>query len=96
MANTVLVKDTKICVGDLVKISQTSKEKDKERVSLFDGRVISIKGRSPNKSFTVRKIGVDNIAVEKIFPVNLPSISKVEVKKSIPVRRAKLYYLRGL
>lgn len=96
MANTTLVKDTKICVGDLIVVSQTFKEKDKEKTQSFDGRVIAIKGRSPNTSFTVRKIGVDNVAVERIFPVNCGTISKVTVKKSIPVRRAKLYYLRNI
>lgn len=94
MANSCLVKNVKISSGDLIKIYQEIKEKDKERTQTYEGRVISISGRAPNKSFTVRRIGVDKIGIERIFPVELPSISKVEVKKSFPSRRAKLYYLR--
>lgn len=95
MANTCLVKNVKISAGDLIKIYQEIKEKDKERTQTYEGRVISICGRAPNKSFTVRRIGVDKIGIERIFPAELPSISKVEVKKAFPSRRAKLYYLRN-
>jgi len=95
MANSCLIKDTKISSGDLVKIYQIIKEKDKERTQTYEGRVISIKGRAPNKTFTVRRLGIDKVGIERIFPTELPSISKIEVKKSFPARRAKLYYLRG-
>jgi len=94
MANSCLIKETKISSGDLVKVYQVIKDKDKERTQIYEGRVISIRGRTPNKTFTVRKIGIDNVGIERIFPTELPSISKVEVKKSFPARRAKLYYLR--
>jgi len=94
MANSCLIKETKISSGDLVKVYQVIKDKDKERTQIYEGRVISIRGRTPNKTFTVRKIGIDNVGIERIFPTELPSISKVEVKKSFPTRRAKLYYLR--
>jgi len=94
MANSCLVKETKISSGDLVIVHQIIKEKDKERTQSYEGRVISISGRSPNKTFTVRRIGVDKVGIERIFPTELPSITKVEVKKSFPTRRAKLYYLR--
>ncbi|HUW24736.1 MAG TPA: 50S ribosomal protein L19 [Patescibacteria group bacterium] len=95
MANQIVVKGTKISIGDIISVQQTIKEDDKERTQTFEGRVIAIKGREPNQTFTVRKIASMNIGVERIFPVNLPSITKVEVKKSIPPRRAKLYYLRN-
>lgn len=94
MANQVTIKDTNIKVGDIIAVHQTVADKDREKNQVFEGRVISIKGREPNKTFTVRKIASGNIGVERIYPVLLPSISKVEVKKSIPVKRAKLYYLR--
>ncbi|PJC29078.1 50S ribosomal protein L19 [Candidatus Shapirobacteria bacterium CG_4_9_14_0_2_um_filter_40_11] len=94
MANSCLIKETKISSGDLVKVYQVIKDKDKERTQIYEGRVISIRGRAPNKTFTVRKIGIDNVGIERIFPTELPSISKVEVKKSFLARRAKLYYLR--
>lgn len=87
MANQVIVKETKINVGDVIVVYQ-------EKASPFEGRVISIRGREPNKTFMVRKIASMNVGVEKIYPVNLPTISKVEVKKVITPRRAKLYYLR--
>ncbi len=95
MANEFVHNSTKIGVGDLVTVYQTVKEKDKERVQTFDGRVIAVKGRIPNQMFTVRKLASNKIGVERIFPVALPTITKIEVKKSIPARRAKLYYLRS-
>lgn len=94
MAKTATINEKEFSVGDLIRVSQMIKEKDKEKVQIFEGRVISIRGRSPNKTFIVRRIGTDNIGVEKIFPFNLPTLTKIEVKKSFPVRRAKLYYLR--
>lgn len=95
MANRITIKDTQFCVGDIVRIHQTLKEKDKERTQIFEGRVISISGRPPNKSFIVRRMGIDNVGVEKIFPAESPTITKVEIKKHIPVRRAKLFYIRN-
>lgn len=95
MANRITIKETQFCVGDIVRVIQNIKEKDKEKTQVFEGRVISISGRAPNKSFIVRRMGIDNIGVEKIFPVESPTITKVEIKKHIPVRRAKLFYIRG-
>jgi len=90
-----MIKEKNVCIGDLVKITQTIKEKDKERLQDFEGMVISIRGREPNKTFTVRKVGADNIGVEKIFNALAPSIVKIEIKKSFPSKRAKLYNLRN-
>lgn len=95
MANSCLIKGVKVSSGDLVKVYQVIKEKDKERTQTYEGRVISIRGRVPNKTFTVRRLGIDKVGIERIFPVELPSLSKIEVKKSFPTRRAKLYYLRN-
>ncbi|PIV00816.1 50S ribosomal protein L19 [Candidatus Shapirobacteria bacterium CG03_land_8_20_14_0_80_39_12] len=94
MANQVDVAGKKISIGDIVTINQKITEKDHEREQTFEGRVIAIKGSENSRTFTVRKVGAMNIGVERIFPANLPTITKIEVKKSIPVRRAKLYYLR--
>jgi large subunit ribosomal protein L19 len=66
-----------------------------KKSQIFEGIVIAIKNRDSNKSFTVRKIGANNVGVEKIFPVAMPSIKKIEVKRQGNVRRSKLYYLRG-
>jgi large subunit ribosomal protein L19 len=94
MAIGVTVKDTNIHVGDLVRVHVRVVEGDKERVQLFEGMVLGIRGRGDNKSFTVRKIAAGGIGVERIFPVISPWISKIEVKKPGFVRRAKLYYVR--
>src|SRR3990170_1140085 len=80
--------------GDTVRVHQEIVEGDKKRVQVFEGIVIAIKNRGAGKSFTVRKIAANSIGVEKIFPVQLPSIKKIEVKRQGDVRRSKLYYLR--
>ena len=81
--------------GDTVRVSQKIAEGDKTRVQIFEGVVLKIRGRSGNKSFTVRKV-VGDIAVERIWPVDSPNIIDVKVKAHSKerVRRAKLYYLR--
>jgi large subunit ribosomal protein L19 len=94
MANQIIVNETKITIGDIVAVHQKIKEDEKERTQIFEGRVIAIRGRGDNKTFMVRKVASMNIGVERIFLVNSPTIAKIEVKKSIPAKRAKLYYLR--
>ncbi|MFC1711220.1 50S ribosomal protein L19 [Patescibacteria group bacterium] len=94
MANRLQILDTTICVGDTIKVHQKVLEKDKERIQIFQGIVIRIKGHSENKSFTVRKIATGAVGVERIWPVVSPWIVKVEIVKKGKVRRAKLYYLR--
>lgn len=94
MANQVKIKDKIVSVGDLVRISTLLIEGGKSRLYPFEGLVIAIKGREENKSFTVRKIGVGGIGIERSWPVASPWIEKVEIKKEGRVRRAKLYYLR--
>ena len=81
--------------GDILKVYQKVKEGDKTRTQMFEGVVLSIGGRGENKMFTVRKL-VGDVAVERIFPVNSPSIEKTVVRSHSKkrVRRAKLYYLR--
>ena len=80
--------------GDIVKIHQQVKEGDKERIQIFEGVVIARKhGKGISSTITVRKV-VDQVGVEKIFPVHSPAIEKIEVVKSSKVRRSKLYYLR--
>ena len=87
--------DQQISAGDTVRVHQEIVEGDKKRVQVFEGIVIAIKNRGAGKSFTVRKIAANSIGVEKIFPVQLPSIKKIEVKRQGDVRRSKLYYLRA-
>lgn len=86
---------TKIKPGAVVKVHERVKEKDKERLSQFQGIVIARKhGREPGASFTVRAT-IANIGVEKVYPIRSPMIAKVDVISSPrKVHRAKLYYLR--
>jgi large subunit ribosomal protein L19 len=72
-----------------------SKGEEKERVQYFEGMIIARKhNKEIGATITVRKVS-DGIGVEKIFPLNLPTITKIEIKKEAEVRRAKLYYLRA-
>lgn len=95
MAQFTTIKDQVVSVGDTVVVHQSIQEGKKSRVQLFEGIVISIQNREENKSFIVRKIASGGIGVEKIFPVNLPSIEKIDVKRKGAVRRSKLFYLRS-
>ena len=95
MAISAKLKEIPFSVGDTVAVHQKIIEAKKERIQIFEGVVISVKGHQGTKSFTVRKIAVGNIGVEKIWPILCPSIEKIEVKKRGRVRRAKLYYLRN-
>ena len=81
-------------VGDTIEVSLRIKEGDKERIQLFQGDVIAIKDRAASSSFTVRKIGAHNVAVERILPFHSPIIKDITVVKRGDVRRAKLYYVR--
>ncbi len=80
--------------GDTVRVHVKIKEGDKERLQAFEGTVIS-RSSGPDASFTVRKISFGQ-GVERIFPVNSKVIDKIEVLRSAKVRRAKLFFLRGL
>lgn len=80
-------------VGDTVKVHLKITEGDKERVQLFSGRVIALKGRGTNASMTLRKVSYGE-GVERMFLLNSPRVAKIEVIKREAVRRAKLYYLR--
>lgn len=81
--------------GDTVRVSVKVTEGDKQRIQVFQGVVISLRRGSLRSTFTVRKV-TDGVGVERIFPVNSPTISKIEVVSSGKTRRAKLYYLRNL
>ena len=90
-------KDVEFGVGDQVRVHQRIKEGDKSREAVFEGMVLGIKGRAPGKTFTVRRVGEAGVGIEKIFPVELPTIEKIAVVKkgTEGVRRAKLYYTRS-
>jgi len=81
--------------GDTVRVHVKIKEGDKFRIQVFEGVVIAHKRNGVSSTFTVRKVSA-GYGVERIFPVFSPIIEKLEVVKSGKVRRARLYYLRGL
>lgn len=86
----------KFKAGDTITVSLKIKEGDKERLQKFRGVVIQISGSTPfTKTFTVRKIS-GGVGVERIFPFQSPSIESIEVNKVGHVRRARIFYLRGL
>lgn len=81
--------------GDTLRVGIKIKEGDKTRVQSFEGVCIAIRGNGVDRTFTVRKMGANNIGVEKIFPLYSDSLEKIEVLRIGRVRRAKLYYLRN-
>ncbi len=81
--------------GDTVAVSVKVKEGEKERVQLFTGVVLKVQGSGIGRSFTVRKIA-SGVGVERTFPILSPIIDKIEVISRGKVRRARLFYLRGL
>jgi large subunit ribosomal protein L19 len=81
--------------GDTVTVHYKIKEGEKERIQPFQGVVLQRKGSGVTETFTVRKIA-GGIGVERIFPVNSPFIDKIVVNKHGVVRRARIFYLRGL
>ncbi len=81
--------------GDTVTVHIKVKEGDRERLQAFEGLVIGRRNNGYNSSFTVRKMSYGE-GVERTFPVHSPSVARIEVKRKGVVRRAKLYYLRGL
>jgi len=80
--------------GDTVKVHYKIIEGNKVRTQPYEGIVIARKGKEMSKTFTVRRIGADNIGVERIFPLFSPNIEKIDILKRGKVRRSKLYYLR--
>ena len=81
--------------GDTVKVHVRIKEGEKQRIQIFEGVVIRISGGGVNKSFTVRKMSFGT-GVERVFPLQSPNVTKVEITHQGKVRRARLYYLRNL
>jgi len=88
------MEKTEFNVGDTITVFYTVLEGDKTRVQPFTGIVIAKSGSGNNKTFTVRRISVGQIGVERIFREISPNISKIVVKNTAKVRRAKIYYMR--
>ena len=81
--------------GDTITVYFEIKEGVKTRTQFFKGVVIQRRGSGSSETFTIRKMS-GTIGVERIFPINLPAIQKIEVNKRGKVRRARIYYFRGL
>lgn len=108
MANQAVHGETNFHVGDTIRVHYRLIEKEKvagkakrevkeevrERIQVFEGIVMQIRGRGNGTSFTVRRIGAANIGIERVFPLISPWIKTIEVKHEGKVRRAKIYYLR--
>ncbi len=81
--------------GDTLRVNVRVREGEKERIQAFEGVCIARKGGGMRETFTVRKVS-GGIGVERIFPIHSPTIESITVVREGHVRRAKLYYLRGL
>ncbi|MBT6448652.1 MAG: 50S ribosomal protein L19 [Flavobacteriaceae bacterium] len=81
--------------GDTITVYYEIREGNKVRTQFFKGVVIQIKGSGLTKTFTIRKMS-GTIGIERIFPINLPAIQKIEVNKRGKVRRSRIYYFREL
>src|SRR5674476_1090050 len=81
--------------GDTVKVHVKVVEGTRERIQLFEGTVMKIRGSGLSQTFTVRRISY-NVAVERTFLMHSPKIAKIEITRKGKVRRARLFYLRGL
>ena len=81
--------------GDTITMYYEIREGEKVRTQFYKGVVIQIKGQGLSKTFTIRKMS-GTVGVERIFPINLPALQKIEVNKRGKVRRARIYYFREL
>ena len=81
--------------GDTITVYYEIKEGTKTRTQFFKGVVLQRKGSGSSETFTIRKMS-GTIGVERIFPINLPALQKIEINKRGKVRRSRIYYFRGL
>lgn len=82
--------------GDTVKVHVRVVEGDRERIQIFQGIVIRLRGGGNDANFTVRRIASHGIGVERTFLLRSPRVDKIEIVRHAKVRRAQLYYMRGL
>ena len=81
--------------GDTITVFYEIREGEKKRIQFFKGVVLQRKGSGATETFTIRKMS-GTIGVERIFPVNLPALQKIEINKKGKVRRSRIFYFRGL
>ena len=82
-------------IGDAIEVAQKIKEGDKERIQMFEGDVIAMRKGGISSTFTVRRIGANGVAVERVFPYYSPLIDSITFLRRGDVRKAKLYYMRN-
>ena len=90
-----MIKEDKpeIKIGDVIKVHVKIVEGSRQRIQVFEGTVIAMKGSGVSETFTVRRVSY-GVGIESVFPVNSPNVAKVELVRHGRVRRSKLYYLR--
>ncbi|PQL93419.1 50S ribosomal protein L19 [Apibacter adventoris] len=81
--------------GDTLTVYYEIKEGNKTRTQFFKGVVIQVKGTGATKTFSIRKMSGD-VGVERVFPINMPALQKIEVNRKGKVRRSRIYYFRDL
>lgn len=81
--------------GDTITVYYEIKEGEKTRTQFFRGVVIQRRGSGATETFTIRKMS-GTVGVERIFPINMPALQKIEINKKGKVRRARIFYFRGL
>ena len=81
--------------GDTITVSYKIRERNKERIQQFQGVVLQRKGSGATETFTIRKMS-GTVGVERIFPLNMPALQKIEINKKGKVRRSRIFYFRGL
>ena len=81
--------------GDTITVFYEIREGEKVRIQFFKGVVIQIKGHGLSKTFTIRKMS-GTVGVERVFPLNLPTIQKIEVNKKGKVRKSRIFYFKDL
>ncbi|MFK2820997.1 50S ribosomal protein L19 [Flavobacteriaceae sp. LMIT009] len=81
--------------GDTITVYYEIKEGNKTRTQFFRGVVLQRRGSGSSETFTIRKMS-GSVGVERIFPVNMPALQKIEINKRGKVRRARIFYFRGL
>ncbi len=85
----------KFSAGDSITVYYDITEGSKSRTTFFKGTIIQVRGKGETKTFTIRKMSGD-IGVERVFPMNLPAIQRIEVNKKGKVRRKRIFYFRDL
>ena len=97
MSNSFLLNETQYKVGDTIEINYKIREGDKERIQIFKGILLKIRGNSQTeRMITVRKITKSGIGVERVIPLSSPYITKMKLVKKSSYNKAKLYFIRNL